>query len=411
MKSIKTPILKKNKIFKHNKEHFDLLILHQHTKSICKLEMQTEKNQEKKKKKSTWIFLLCNILIVGAIIIYTLNTQETKPIGELIAEKPYFRYLFIGLLMMLLFYLIRGIAYAHLLKKTSGKFNLWLGIKVSIVGKYWDSITPGGSGGQFAQVGYLNGKGQKGDVSTSVIVGGYMLWQIAFVIVGVLVITIPFDLYTGGKVIKYFALAGVLGNVFLFAVLMLISLNKKVCSVIVVGGLKLLTKMKIIKNYRKALYKSLLFVRQYQQSIRAVAKSPWTVIFQVLTNLLSLIVVASVDYFIYKTFNPFGTVSPVQIIAMSFLCTFATTLFIVPGGSGAAEISYVAMFTNLFTEGTTFWALMFWRILTYYLYIIVGFLLTIIEPMIARKKVRIETMNIVNDKKHILIDNKENCNE
>lgn len=392
-------LLKSDKCYKFNKEHFNLLVLHQHTQSVCKLETEVEKNQVKKKKKSTWIFLLFNILIVGVILCYTLLTQETKPISELFLEMPYFRYLGFAFLMMAVFYIIRAVSYAHLFKKTTGQFKLWLGLKVAIVGKYWDSITPTSSGGQFAQVSYIHNKGYKGEVSTSVVVGGYMLWQIAFIILGLIVVTMPLELYTGGTVIKYFALIGVIITVILFSTLLLISLNRKLCSIIVVGGLRLLTKIKIIKNYRKALYKSLLFVRQYQQSIKAVAKNPFSLVFQVVLHMLSLIVVAYVDYFIYKTFNPFGTITSIQIIIMSLLCLYATRLFVSPGGSGAAEISYVAMFSRLFTEGTTFWALMFWRILTYYLYIAVGFIFTIVETLLSKKKVRIENLNIVIDKK------------
>lgn len=403
-RQINAPYLKSKKLFKYNNSHFNLLILHEHEKAVSKLELS--KDQEKNKKKSTWFFLLFNLVVVGAIIIYTLLTQETKPLGELIAEKPYFIYLLVGLLMMFSFYFIRGVAYAMIFKKTSGKWSLWLAIKAAVIGRYWDCITPGGSGGQFAQVAYINNRGKSGDVSTSTVVGGYMLWEIAFVIIGVLVIAIPFDLMSGSQVIKYFALAGVIGNVILFAFLLLISVNKKFCSVCVVGGLKLLAKMKIIKNYRKALYKSLLFIKQYQKSIKTVATSPLMVISQVVLHFISLVVVASADYFIYKTFNPFGTVSAVQIIAMSFLCTFATTLFIVPGGSGAAEISYVAMFSGLFSEGTTFWALMFWRILTYYFYIIVGFLLTVLEPFFKRNKVRVGNVKTVIDKNDIVSDSK-----
>ena len=386
---IDKPILKSLKPYYFNQsEKFSFVLFFKQHENINS-KGQEEKETKQKKKKSTWVFLLFNFIIVGAIIAYTFITQETKPISELIKEMPYYRYLFVGFLMMMLFYTIRGVSYAIMIKQTTGKFRLWLGIRTAIIGKYWDSITPGGSGGQFAQVGYMRGKGCSGEVSTSVIVGNYMLWQIGFMIMGVLVIVMPFSLYSAGKIIKYFALAGVIGNVLLFIFLLIVSINRKLCSICIVGGLKLLKKIKIIKNYRKALYKSLKFVREYQHSIRMVAKNPLTIMLQIMLSVVSIICVASVDYFIYRTFNPFGGVSPIQIIAMSILCVFATTLFIVPGGSGAAEISYVAMFSALFTEGTTFWALIFWRLLTYYLYIIVGFLLTVIEPFCYnRNKIR-----------------------
>ena len=41
---------------------------------------QEEKDTKQKKKKSTWVFLLFNLVVVGVILGYTFITQETKPI-------------------------------------------------------------------------------------------------------------------------------------------------------------------------------------------------------------------------------------------------------------------------------------------------------------------------------------------
>ena len=367
-----------------------------------------KKVQEKKFKKSTWIFLLCNIVIVGAIIAYTFLTQEVKPLTELFNENPYYRFFSIALVAMLAVYVVEGLCYSIILKRITGRFNFWLGIKTAIVGKYWDNITPFGSGGQLAQITYIRGKGHTGDVGTSVVMGRYMMFQIAFLILGLIAIIVPFDFFGAGEVIKYLALTGVIINLVLFSFTLLVSINKKACSILVVGGLKLLTKIKIIKNYRKALVKSMNFIKEYQKSIRSFAKNPLIVIAEVVLNMISLVLVASVAYFVYLIFHHEGGVSAIKIMIMSYLCTFASSIVPIPGGSGAAEISFVAMFSKLFTEGTTFWALMFWRILTYYLFVIVGFLFTIIEPFVVKRRanrVPDEKEDIVN--KAVIVDNSE----
>ena len=404
-------VLKCKKTLKpNNKVSYRLMFF----KKFNKTEKHDEKKlQEKKMKKSTWIFLLCNVVIIGAILTYTLLTQEVKPIGELFKENPYYRFFSIALVAMLLVYIVEGLCYSILFKKTTGRFSFWMGIKVAIVGKYWDNITPFGSGGQFAQVAYIKGKKYSGDVSTSVIVGKYLLFQIAFLLLGVIAIIVPFDLFQGGQVIKYLAIAGVIINILLFAFTLLVSISRKACSVLVVGGIKLLTKMRIIKNYRKAIMKSMNFIQEYQKSMKAFAKNPLIIISEVLLNVISLILVSSVAYFIYLIFNPYGTVNGIKIMIMSFLCTFASSIVPIPGGSGAAEVSFVAMFSTLFTEGTTFWALMFWRLLTYYLYLLIGFLFTIIEPFCVRRRANkitnnqenVEDVTVIDDNNDKVVDN------
>lgn len=345
---------------------------------------------EKKKKKTTWIFLLCNVIVVSAILIYQFCFQETKSLGELFAEKPYYRFLFISLGAMMVFYICEGLCYSMLLKKTTGKFNWWLGLRIAIIGKYWDSLTPFGSGGQFAQVAYINGKGYKGNTSTSVVVGKYVFFEFAFVLIGIVTLCLPCSLFEYGVVVKWLALVGVLINLCLTVFITLVSLNRKFCAIFVVGGLKLLHKMRIVKNYNKSLYNSLRFIHNYQVSIKTFAKNPILVILEVLINAIGLIAVAMVSYLIYLTFNYQPGVVPehglLQILLMTFLCQYATTFIPIPGGSGAAEVSFTAMFSKLFNNGSMFWALMFWRVFTYYLYIIVGFSFTMIEPLFKGKK-------------------------
>ena len=349
--------------------------------------VEEKKYQEKKMKKSTWIFLLCNVLIIGAIIAYTFMTQEVKPLSELFAEKPYYRFFSLALVVVGLIYISEAICYSILLKKTTGKFNFWLGLRVAIVGKYWDNITPFGSGGQVAQIAYIKGKGNSGDVATSVIIGKYLNHQIGFIILGILAILAPFDMFgMSGLAVKYLATFGIIINAVIFGIIMLVSTSKKACSFFVVGGLKLLTKLRIIKNYRAALTKSMRFIKEYQMSMKAFMKRPLIVIAEVLLNIMYWVLLSMVAWLVYLMFHPTGGVNGLMIMTMSFLCSFASSVVPIPGGSGAAEISFMVMFGALFTTGTTFWALMLWRVLTYYIFLLVGFAFTIAEPFFIRHR-------------------------
>ncbi len=345
---------------------------------------------EKKKKKTTWIFLLCNIVIVGALLIYQFVFGETKPIGELFKESPYYRFLWLALGSMVVYYLCEATCYSLLLKKLTGKYQFGIGVKTAIVGKYWDSLTPFGSGGQFAQVAYINSKGYKGNTSTSVVVGKYVFFEFAFVALGITVLCLPCSLFKYGVVVKWLAFAGVMINLILTTFITLVSTNRKVCAVLVVGGLKLLHKMKIVKNYNKALFNSLRFIHNYQMSIKAFAKKPLLVLGEVLINALGLISMAMVSYLIYLAFNYTPGVPVehglIQILTMTMLCQYATTFIPIPGGSGAAEVSFAAMFGKLFDNGAIFWALLFWRLFTYYLFIIVGFFYTVLAPACRNRK-------------------------
>lgn len=353
----------------------------------------------KRQRRNTWIFLAVNVVIVAAIFIYQFCFKETKPLSALFAEKPFYRYFFISLGILAVYYLVAGLTYSILLKRTTGKFRFWLGLQIAIVGKYWDSITPFGSGGQFAQVAHGSKKGLPGDVTTSVVVGKYMISMIAFVAIGIVALCIPIDTFTSGKVIYILAAVGVGINILLTTFVWIVSVNRKLCAVIVIGTIKLLYKMKIVKNYNRAKIKAIRFVKQYQKAFKYFVKSPWVFISEFFLSLLEWLLISSIAYMIYLAFNPTGSVSIVTIIAMSFLCTFATCFIPLPGGSGAAEISFAALFSKLFSEGATFWALIFWRIFTYYILIVVGFVFTITDQFVTKRLNRTGSINFVRKNK------------
>lgn len=373
---------KQIKPYKHDKKVFSAYT----TTNSAKIKEQIT---SKKKKRTSWIFLIINIVIVAGIFIYQFCFGETKPLAELFAEKPYYRFFFISLGAIAVFYLLYSVGYALMFKITTGKFRFGLGLQFSVVGKYWDNITPFGTGGQFAQIAHGRKKGVSSQDATSVVVGKYMISMIAFVLLGVVALFIPMDTFTSGIVIKVLAAVGVAINLLITVFIWLVSVNRKLCSIIVFGGIKLLTKMRIIKNYNHAVFKSMRFIRQYQKAFKHIIKKPWALLLQLLICILEWLVVAFVAYLIYLAFNyPNIGVSPVTIIAMSILCTFATSFIPIPGGSGMAEVSFAALFSKLFTDGTTFWALILWRIFTYYLLIVIGFVYTLIDSFSAKKELK-----------------------
>ena len=67
------------------------------------------------------------------------------------------------------------------------------------------------------------------------------------------------------------------------------------------------------------------------------------------------------------------------------ICDLAVSFIPLPGGSGAAEISFLAIFTSLVPEQTAFWALLFWRLFSYYSFIIQGFIITFVDFVRGKK--------------------------
>ena len=60
----------------------------------------------------------------------------------------------------------------------------------------------------------------------------------------------------------------------------------------------------------------------------------------------------------------------------------------IPGGSGVAELSFSALFALLIDKSYVFWALILWRILTYYIYLIFGIGIVSYDYIYGNKKAK-----------------------
>ena len=350
-------------------------------------EQLTVKPKKRKKKFNkqilSWAFILLNIVLV--IIIFN-STMEggIRPFSELIAEAPYYRFLFLGLGIMCVVLLIEGLKFLFLIRHNTGRWRPIIALKVAVIGRYWDNITPFGSGGQPFQIYFMSKKGYSADQATGIPLAKHMFWTMAFCIIAVIVILTPTEIAEVGSVIKYLAWLGIIGNILLFSFVLLMSVNNKLGSKILNGILKFLYKIKVIKNYDKWYQKSHDTLDRYQASVKQCLKNPWQFILQVLLAGLNIILNATIAYCVYLAFNYAyiidGSVIAtewLQIVCLSILCDAAVSLIPLPGGSGAAELSFVGLFGLLFRDDMKFWAMLFWRIFTYYGIIIIGLIFTV----------------------------------
>jgi len=354
----------------------------------------------KKKKKFnkqllSWLFILLNIVVVAVIFITQSLEGGIKPISELFAEAPYYRFLFLGLGIMCVILLIEAVKFIFIIKSNTGKWRPLISLNVAVIGRYWDCITPFGSGGQPFQIYYLSKHGYKADNATSIPLTKYLFWQISFCIISIIVLITPIKIAYVGSLIKYLAWLGIIGNLLLFSFMLLMSLNRKLGGKILNGVLKLLNKLKIIKNYDKAYNKAHETFDNYQKCIKSNLKNPLKFLLQLFFGILNILLNASIAYCIYLAFNYAyildGTVVPtsiVEIIALSILCDAASSLIPLPGGSGAAELSFIGLFGLMFKADMQFWAMLFWRMFTYYGIIIIGLIFTICNSVVSNRRLR-----------------------
>lgn len=350
-------------------------------------EKQVVKEKSKKKKLWSWLFVLLNIVVVVGIVWYQFKNEDVASFDELLALNPNWKYLIVAILLMFSSQIIESFKCCHLLWSATHRFRPFLSYKSCSLCRYYDAITPMSTGGEPFQIFYLKNRGVRGEVATSVPIVKSLFWQISNTILGIILLVFNSNAYIGSEpIVVTIAWISIAVNALVLGTILFLSVSKKVGPRIVIGILKLLSKMHIIKNYQLTFRKVMRFVINYQNCMRSFASNFFTVIFQLILAVLEIFASTLIPYFIYRTFVPVPTLSAIDIVTKTFICNMVSLIIPIPGGSGTAELSFLAMFTSLFTERIVVWAMLIWRILTYYSIILRGITITIYDGVYGNKE-------------------------
>lgn len=334
---------------------------------------KADKPKSRKKKIFNICFLSLNVILIF-FVFYNFATEHggVHPLSELLAGHPKWRFLVVAVSLHFLTVLFNTLKYIILIKQRTGKLRPLFSLKMATIGRYYDLITPMGSGGQPFEIYYLRKDGYSGDTATAMPLAKYMVWQISFFLLCLVILILNSANYISSPLVLICAWVGLSVVLLIFLFVFFVSTTKKFGASVIVAILKLLHKMKIIKNYRETLVKVLKFVKSYQYNIKALMKNPFSVLVEIVITIAGIITNALIAYFIYITFTTTPQVDWWDIVCMCCVCELASCFIPLPGGSGAQELSFNALLGGLFPEGTFFWGVLFWRILTYYIYILEG---------------------------------------
>lgn len=351
-----------------------------------------EKSRTSKSKLWSFIFLLINIIVFAVIIIYQINTEEGLSFGllfELVGDKWWC--LALALASFALYMSVEAFRYWLLLRATTKHNRPFLSYKVAAVGLYYDNITPLAVGGQPFQIFYLSNRGIKPSVASGIPFAKTIFAQLAFAITGICVLIFS-KIIAGGldRVTYYAAVFGIAIQLVLVGTILLLSTSKKIGPTIVRGIFNFLAKIKIIKDKEKSFAKVMNFVAEYQASMRALMANVVTFILTGVVSFLSICVKALIPFFIVCAFSGFNLDLYGTIFIITILIDAIMSYIPWPGASGVAEVSFSLLFSHSLiglTGAGLVWAMLLWRILTYYSLLLQGVGVMVYDYLIGNKKI------------------------
>lgn len=338
------------------------------------LERMMENNKEKKRglRGNRLNLLICAISFI-ALLVYVFFIDKPE---NIINAFRNINFLYLGLCIMTMaaYWFCEALSIHAILKPLcpTAKFrNTWYD---TIIGQYFNCITPSASGGQPMQAYYFVKFGIPLGNAMTALLSRFIVYQ--FVLTLFSIGTLVFGFKTEGKLLIEGGLMplvffGFTINTLVIVFLLCIALWKKGTSKAVNGIITLLTKMHIIK---KPLRWRVYYTREmnkFHNNFKFIKKNAIVIVKSFFITSLQLLLYLSISFLLYRGFFPDGDMSWRKIITYQAYVQMFSTFMPLPGAMGAAELGYVGFFNKIFGSYTSA-ATMLWRIFTFYLPIIVG---------------------------------------
>lgn len=345
------------------------------------------KNPKSRSKKSTFfkiLFILINFLTIGIILSIEISKGDMidlSSVSTVLSENIIWLIFAIGIFFIK--FMADSLTYFFLIMNVTGEHRLKLSMKVALIGKYGDGITPLSTGGQPFQLFYLN----KYNIELSK-GAGLTLTKSAVRIIGFTLTMLFFFVFfsqEGNGVIKITAYLGLLINSTFPIIIILFSINRKWGESLTRFIIKKLHKYKFVKDYDKTLDYWTNKVDDMLKSIKYFSTHKVLFFTLLFLSVIEIITLASVPYFVYRSFGGDGNISFIFMLVSTMYVMSAALISPTPGTSGAAEASFYAIFESVITSGLLFYALFTWRFITFYSFIFGGIILIIFESIFKKK--------------------------
>ena len=353
-------------------------------KKIDEYEQQVAVQKSPKKKMWSALFFVFNIVMVVGIVLYQVFFNEDfVGLTEISINGWYFLALIV---VFLIIQYVDVLPMAYLVKKACKRSRFKLSFKATMYGRYYDAITPMSTGGEPVQITYLLSHDVPATSSLSIPMAKLFFVQLTWFFVSLVCLIISFTSDAYNTFVSIASYIGFILNFVLLFFIFFLAIAKNVGKRLVVRVLKLLQKMKIVKDYEKQYKKVTAYVEDYQNIMITYMKSPKDFIVMFVTIGVRTVLLYFLPFLVYCSLVGFEIELFGTFFIMGVLIDLAAGFFPIPGGSGMSELSISAMFAAFFPSSTLVWAMLIYRFFNYYAYLLIGLGVTLYDLFYGKRK-------------------------
>ncbi|MBC1488335.1 UPF0104 family protein [Listeria sp. FSL L7-1485] len=342
-------------------------------------------------KKNLFNIAIVLTISIGFIIWQFKDVDVSTFFASMLKVNPWWLVAAFG--AMFLYWFLEAVVLQTTSKPANKDQRFFSSFRITMIGQFFNTITPMATGGQPAQLVMLTKQGMDAGRGSSVLLVKFIIYQ-AMVVLNFLVILLfgIHYLMTGVTQLKFLVLLGFSVHVFVIACLILVGRSQKFTTKLVhilLTPAKLFMKKEKITNLRNMLDQKII---TFHEESSRIGKDWKLIIRCCLYTTLQLWIYFSIPFFILHAIGVTGVGLYMAITYHAFIIMFATVMP-TPGGAGGAEYTFTLLFGMLLGPAKLLMALVLWRIITYYSCIIFGAGALLIKDTTSRKiKPRMEAL-------------------
>ena len=315
------------------------------------------------------------LIIVTLIVLYiSLKDNFFEVINGL--TKLNIFWIIIAIIFVIGYYFLRALSlHTFVTKFKNISFNKIF--KIVFITQFFDGITPSSSGGQPYQIYAF----KKEDIhlvdATNIAIQNFIVYQIALVLLGLIAVILNkyLKLFEQLGIIKNLIMLGFIINVVVIIGLFSLAFMKKLNKIIMKLIVKILAKLKIVKDKEKIINKLNESIEEFHEGAKTLLKNKKDFIKTISYNFTALLLLYSVPVIIIFGLGDYQSMNVLESIIASAHVMLIGTFIPIPGATGGLEYAFTQFYGVFITGSTLTLVMLLWRTLTYYLGVIIGAIL------------------------------------
>jgi glycosyltransferase 2 family protein len=318
---------------------------------------------------------LC-IFAFGMLIGYLFFAGEGEDLAHALSCMQWF-WLALALIMVVVYWVLESVCMQIFSHDMFPKFKFKNTLICTVIGQYFNCITPLSSGGQPFQAYYYNRFGMPLSKSLPMLLCRFVTYQITTSAFCAIVLILRLSYFVDDNpALTTLVVIGFIGGLTLLAGLLAVAFWRSGILKLVSIVFNLLAKLRIVKDPAEKIANVTKTVDDCYKEMHYLFKRPKLFAKSIGVTFVQLLEYFAISYVIMRGLGCDGDF--LTVISCQAFVYMISSFVPTPGAMGAAETSYALFFGTIY-PGASFVALstFIWRFLTFYFPIVTGMLVTL----------------------------------